>query len=127
MLAGGKGLGYYELPAQGGHVRKTMCETGVFSAGGSTALFLDGAVLYAAGGKGLASFDTKAMGLPMAAGPSAAPNRIPAAAAPTMMQVVVPAGTSPGQQFSIQTPDGRVVPVICPEGVQPGQAVMVPA
>ena len=44
------------------------------------------------------------------------------------MQVVVPAGISPGQAFTIQAPDGSQMSVACPPGVTAGQtiAVMMP-
>jgi hypothetical protein len=72
LLAGGNGLGAYELPPQGGDIKRVTrrgtnvgwkqnrtLETGVFSPDGATALLMDGGVVYAAGGRGLAVFDAQ--------------------------------------------------------------------
>ena len=42
-----------------------------------------------------------------------------------MMQVSVPAGVKPGQQFSVQTPGGGQMQVTCPEGVEEGSAIQI--
>ena len=70
---------------------------------------------------------------PDAPGPSDGP-RSPArgtapAPAPVTMQVVVPAGASPGQPLQVQTPDGRLFHFTIPAGAVEGTAltVQVPA
>ena len=72
LLAGGNGLGAYELPPHGGDIKRVTrrgtnvgwkqnrtLDTGVFSPNGATALLVDGGVVYAAGGRGLGVFDAQ--------------------------------------------------------------------
>lgn len=49
----------------------------------------------------------------------------PPAAGMTMMQVLIPAGASPGQMLQVQGPQNQTVQVRIPEGMSPGQPIQV--
>mmetsp|Transcript_6296 Transcript_6296/g.14336 ORF Transcript_6296/g.14336 Transcript_6296/m.14336 type:complete len:743 (+) Transcript_6296:85-2313(+) len=46
---------------------------------------------------------------------------------PSMMQVIIPEGVGPGQQFQVQGPGGGMLQVQVPQGALPGQVVSVAA
>ena len=45
----------------------------------------------------------------------------------SMVQVQIPAGVGPGQQFMAQMPDGQQMAVTVPDGCAPGQMIQVQA
>ena len=138
LLAGGHGLGAFDL--EGGRFKRVTrrgtnpgwyenrtLETGV----GATSLLMDGGVVYAAGGGGLAVIDAQqllgrtcsraALGPLPGAGIEGIP--WPPPPPPGTMQVTIPPGITAGMQFPVLMPDGREQNVTCPEGMLPGQTI----
>ena len=142
LLAGGHGLGAFDLTGgrfkrvtrrgtnPGWYENRTL-DTGVVTSNAATALLMDGGVIYAAGGGGLAVIDAQqllgrtcsraALGPDPGAGIEGVP--WPPPPPPGTMQVTIPPGIRPGMQFPVSMPDGRERNVTCPEGVQPGQTI----
>ena len=142
LLAGGYGLGAFDLTGgrfkrvtrrgtnPGWYENRTL-DTGVVTSNAATALLMDGGVIYAAGGGGLAVIDAQqllgrtcsraALGPDPGAGIEGVP--WPPPPPPGTMQVTIPPGIRPGMQFPVSMPDGRERNVTCPEGVQPGQTI----
>ena len=142
LLAGGYGLGAFDLTGgrfkrvtrrgtnPGWYENRTL-DTGVVTSNAATALLMDGGVIYAAGGGGLAVIDAQqllgrtcsraALGPDPGAGIEGIP--WPPPPPPGTMQVTIPPGIRPGMQFPVSMPDGRERNVTCPEGVQPGQTI----